>query len=109
MLERQIAAEEQRLGEKQVTMSKGVFELEWQVSEVEGTKSDVELAYLVYAREKERLEGDSTRLKTASSHEKNQLIEEVHGLKDNRVVARPPVRMSYLVFQTWIQIKNILR
>ena len=49
MLERQIAAEEQRLGEKQVTMSKGVFELEWQVSEVEGTKNDVGFAYVAEA------------------------------------------------------------
>ena len=63
MLEQQIAADEQRSTEKQMTMSKKIIQLQRQVSEGEGAKNDAELANTVYAREKERLERELERIK----------------------------------------------
>ena len=81
MLEQQIAADEQRSTEKQMTMSRKIVQLQRQVSEGEGAKDDAELANTVYAREKERLERELERIKKIAVCSREVRIKEVNELK----------------------------
>ena len=82
MLRQQIAADDQRSTEKQMTMSKKMSQLQRQVSEVKGARNVGELANTVYAREKERLERELERIKKIAVCSREVRIKEINELKE---------------------------
>ena len=81
MLEQQIAADEQRSTEKQMTMSKKIIQLQRQVGEGEGANNAAKLANMVYAREMERLERELERIRKIAVCSREVRIKEINELK----------------------------